>query len=96
MSKSLCALMLAGLLAVLAPAPATLAQSQPPTTEDQPSALAREAIDKMVRALSLVIQNLPQYAMPEINERGDIIIRRLNPRAESPRRAPDGPDETRT
>lgn len=96
MAKPIHVLALAGLLVAAAPASTALAQNQPPTAEDQPSALAREAIEKMMRALTLVIQNLPQYALPELNERGDIIIRRLNPRAETPRRAPDAPDETRT
>jgi hypothetical protein len=82
----------------LAAAPA-YAQSHPPAQqqEDRPGALARDAIDKMMRALSLAIENLPQYAAPEFNENGDIIIRRLNPRAEKPRpRVPENPDETRT
>jgi hypothetical protein len=74
------------------------AQTQPPAAQDErPGALARDAIDKMMRALSLAIENLPQYAMPELNENGDIIIRRVNPRAEKPRpRQPGSPDETRT
>ena len=74
------------------------AQSQPPSPqEERPGALARDAIDKMMRALQLAIENLPQYSMPELNENGDIIIRRINPRAEKPRpRVPDNPDETRT
>jgi hypothetical protein len=83
-------------LAIAAPA---LAQTQAPAPapEDRPGDLARDAIDKLMRALSLAIENLPQYAMPELNENGDIIIRRLNPRAEKPRpRAPGNPDETRT
>jgi hypothetical protein len=78
--------------------PPAYAQSQPPAAQDErPGALARDAIDKMMRALSLAIENLPQYAPPEFNENGDIIIRRINPRAEKPRpRQPDNPDETRT
>jgi hypothetical protein len=74
------------------------AQTQPPAAQDErPGALARDAIDKMMRALSLAIENLPHYAMPELNENGDIIIRRVNPRAEKPRpRQPGSPDETRT
>jgi hypothetical protein len=82
--------------AVCAPA-ALHAQTQPPShqQEEDPGVLAREAIDKLMRALAGVIQNLPQYAMPEMNERGDIIIRRINPRAEKPR-PPENPDETRT
>ena len=76
-----------------------LAQSPGPAPpqEPRPGDLARDAIEKMMRALSLAIENLPQYAMPELNENGDIIIRRLNPRAEKPRpRPPENPDETRT
>lgn len=86
--------------AVGAAAP-SLAQQSPPAAPPQERAgeLAREAIEKLMQALTLVIENLPQYAMPEINERGDIIIRRLNPppRAEREReRVPEDPDETRT
>jgi hypothetical protein len=96
MRKSVIAL---AALCAFAAAP-SLAQSQAPAPapqEDRPGALAREAIDKMMRALSLAIENLPQYAPPEFNENGDIIIRRLNPRAEKPRPPPpENPDETRT
>jgi hypothetical protein len=82
-------------------APEASAQTQPPTPapQENPSALARDAIEKMMRALTLVIENLPQYAAPEFNENGDIIIRRLNPRAEKlrpPVSVPGSPDETRT
>lgn len=87
------------LLLALASGPA-LAQTRSPAPpeEERPGALAREAIDTLLRALSRAIDNLPQYAVPELNENGDIIIRRINPRAEKPRppRAPDNPDETRT
>ncbi len=97
-AASLRALAVASILAgaiVCVPA-AVHAQAQPPAEQqDDPGTLAREAVDKLMRALSSAIQNLPQYAMPELNERGDIIIRRLNPRAEKPR-PPDNPDETRT
>ena len=49
--------------------------------------MAREAIEQLMRALELMIQSIPQYEMPEINEDGDIIIRRK-------RRAPrEGPSE---
>jgi hypothetical protein len=95
MRKSVIAAALAACALIALPAHA---QSQAPASpEERPGAMAREAIDKMMRALSLAIENLPQYAMPELNENGDIIIRRVNPRAEKPRpRLPDNPDETRT
>ena len=90
---------LAAALVLAATAAPVLAQnpSPAPPQEQRPGDLARDAIEKMMRALSLAIENLPQYAPPEFNENGDIIIRRLNPRAEKPRpRAPDNPNETRT
>jgi hypothetical protein len=100
MPKSLPARALAAILLIAAGAAPVLAQAQAPAPqapEDRPGALARDAIEKMMRALSLAIENLPQYAPPEFNENGDIIIRRLNPRAEKPRpKVPDSPDETRT
>lgn len=41
--------------------------------------LATEALTKIMRALNLMIDTVPQYAAPEILPNGDIIIRRLNP-----------------
>jgi hypothetical protein len=98
MPKSLRACALIASLGVLTPDLPALAQAPAPTPqEEQPGALARDAIEKMMRALSLAIENLPQYALPELNENGDIIIRRLNPRADKPRqKAPANPGETRT
>lgn len=64
-------------------------QTQPtprPEPQDQPSAeaLAREGVDKLLQALQQVLRNLPQYDMPRLNERGDIIIKRLNPPPQKP------------
>lgn len=44
--------------------------------KDDPSRLAAEGLDKMVRALESLIRSIPQYETPEITEDGDIIIRR--------------------
>jgi hypothetical protein len=44
-------------------------------------------MSKMVRALELMIQSIPQYEKPEINENGDIIIRRK--RSNDPPRLPE-------
>jgi hypothetical protein len=38
--------------------------------------LAREAIEQLLRALELMIDSIPQYELPEIQDNGDIIIRR--------------------
>lgn len=64
------------------------AQQGPAPREEAPADQAREAIEKLLRALSQAIANLPQYEMPTMNERGDIIIRRKNP---PPATAPEPP-----
>lgn len=54
-----------------------------PSPQDQQSAeaLAREGVEKLMQALRQMLLNLPQYDMPQLNERGDIIIKRRNPPA---------------
>jgi hypothetical protein len=59
---------------VLAAPPPALAADEPP--ESTPEALAREGMERMLRALELFIEMIPQYEMPEVTEDGDIIIRR--------------------
>lgn len=46
---------------------------------DEAERLAGEALTKIMRALNLMIDTVPQYAAPEVLPNGDIIIRRLNP-----------------
>ncbi len=41
-----------------------------------PGELARESIELMMRSLNLLMDNIPQYELPEVTEDGDIIIRR--------------------
>jgi hypothetical protein len=54
--------------------------------------MAREAIEQLMRALELMIDSIPQYELPEIQENGDIIIRRKH-RAPRPEPGePSGPD----
>ena len=77
----------------LGPVPAAWAADDGET----PSELAREGMERMLRAIELMIEMVPQYEMPEVNENGDIIIRRKNP----PQRGNDDADdrevdETRT
>lgn len=50
---------------------------QDSTTEAE--RLAGEALTKIMRALNLLADSVPQYAAPEVLPNGDIIIRRLNP-----------------
>jgi hypothetical protein len=75
---------------LLAAAPAA-AQTRNETVP--PEQLAREAIELMLQALQGAIANLPQYAAPEIDQDGNITIRRLNPKRlarPEPTPAPDG------
>ncbi len=51
--------------------------------------MAREAIEQLMRALELMIDSIPQYEMPEIEEYGDILIRR---KRRTPRPEPGVPE----
>jgi hypothetical protein len=59
-------------------APAAAGDKAPPPSED-PEQLLQQSVDTFMRALDALIRSIPQYEMPEINEHGDIIIRRKNP-----------------
>jgi hypothetical protein len=82
----------AALAAAYGPA---MAQTPPPPSaqEQSPEALLRAGIENLLRALGLALQSLPQYEMPQINEYGDIIIRRVNPAR--PRPTPPSSEEPR-
>ena len=60
--------------------------------EETPSELAREGMERMLRAIELMIEMIPQYELPEVLENGDIIIRRKNPLPDEE----EDVDETRT
>jgi hypothetical protein len=94
-------------LAVSIAAASLVAYAQQPPAQRPPGpaqdldALARSAIEDVMKALSEAMRHMPLYAAPTLNEQGDIIIRRLNPRTETPRalpprRPPRDPDETST
>lgn len=70
----LSALVLAASLSLAAPL-----YAQTPPQADSPETIAREGIAKLLQALKLFVDNLPQYAAPEIDAEGNIVIRRLNP-----------------
>ena len=78
-------------LALAVPAVAADRQNQ-----ESPSEMMTDAMSKMVRALELMIQSIPQYEKPEITENGDIIIRRKHPKTESDNKAQDEPDKGKT
>jgi len=74
-NKFLAASLLAALLAT-ASMNGGVAWAQDSGGEDTPSELAREGVERMLRALNLFIEMIPQYELPEVLENGDIIIRR--------------------
>jgi hypothetical protein len=86
--------LLSAALAMAAPAaPQTTPERTPQDemTEKQREAaeLARQATEMLMKAMDLIIQSIPQYGPPEIDEHGNIIIPRI-PREEHPP-APDHP-----
>jgi hypothetical protein len=56
-------------------------------TEDA-ERLATEGLGKILGALDLLMKTIPQYAAPEVQPNGDIIIRRLHPE-DAPRNEPE-------
>lgn len=76
------------LLAAAAPA---LAQTKSPNdSAKEAEDIAREALEKLMRAMSAVMKSIPQYEMPETLPNGDIIIRRKKPDEPKP---PPGKEE---
>jgi len=49
----------------------------------QADVLLRAAIEQLVQALGQALHDVPRYGLPEVNDNGDIILRRLRP--------PEGP-----
>jgi hypothetical protein len=70
-------------------------QSEEPT-QQTPDELAVEGVNKLMQALQLLIQQLPQYEAPVIDENGDIIIRRRHDEAPIPPQKPVPPDDDST
>ena len=61
---------------VLAPPAVAPAVAEESRESENPGALVSDGIERLMRALEAFIDMIPQYEMPEINENGDIIIRR--------------------
>ncbi len=78
-SKLASAMALAFLLFSGQPAPA----DEPSLPEDA-ERLAGQGLAKILQALDLLMKTIPQYAAPEVQPNGDIIIRRLHPEDEAP------------
>jgi hypothetical protein len=86
----------AAVLALALLAPAGLAEAQSGgggDAQSQAERLAREGVEKLLKALDLMLQSVPQYEAPTINENGDIVIRRKHP---GPQRKPSTGDDSKT
>lgn len=83
------------LAAALALAPPAAGQMED-DADESPSELTAEAVDRLLRALDLLMGSIPQYEAPYVNENGDIIIRRKHPEHEkdlpTPEHKPAPPD----
>ena len=71
------------------------AGAEEPAEEPAPGELAREGVARLLQALEVFIEMIPQYEMPELNENGDIIIRRKRDQGEDPAAEPED-DQTAT
>jgi len=58
--------------------------------------LTKESMDKLMKALQLLLEAIPQYEKPTVNEKGDIIIRRKRAPAPKSKEEPAPDDETKT
>src|SRR3954447_2762453 len=56
-------------------------QDQPPGDQHEPSGtqLTIEGLGTLMLGLQRMVEELPRYNLPEINENGDIILRRIDP-----------------
>jgi len=53
-----------------------------------PGAFLEDVTEEVFRVLELILRSIPQYAAPEVLDNGDIIIRRIHPKPETPAPAP--------
>jgi len=51
----------------------------PSAQEPSGTELTLEGLGKLMLGLQRMVEELPRYDLPEINENGDIIIRRIDP-----------------
>ena len=81
---------------VLFAGPLAAQQPAPKDGSREAEELARDAIDKLMRAMNLLIQSIPQYEMPEMLPNGDIVIRRKRPERDPPTTPTPRPHEDKT
>ena len=79
------------LFLIFAAPPVVLAAGE--SEDDTVGELAREGVETLMRALEALIDEIPLYEMPELNEDGDSSIRRKRKPEETP---PENPDIDQT
>lgn len=94
-------LSLIGALALAAASLPPPASAQDSTLPEEAERLMNEGMSSLMQALGLLLKTVPQYAAPEVQPNGDIIIRRLHPEDEAPEPEEEpaddaGPDSTET
>ena len=87
------ALLGAAALPLVGYASPALAQSDE-NPQQSPDELAVEGVTRLMQALQLFIEQLPQYDAPVMDENGDIIIRRRHPEPSAPAPIPQQKPET--
>ena len=65
---------------------ATPVRADAPTTDKSPEQLLSEGMRSLMKAMKLFMQNLPQFGEPYINDNGDIVIPRIQPKNPPPER----------
>jgi hypothetical protein len=68
-----------GACAMLASAPVSAQSPSPGVQEPSGTQLTLEGLEKLMQGLKRMVEELPRYNLPEINENGDIIVRRIDP-----------------
>jgi len=62
------------------------------TPEKSPEQLLSEGLSSLMQAMKLFMRNLPQFGEPYINDNGDIVIPRIQPK-EAPTEPAEKSDE---
>ena len=88
-----------GLFKLIAVVVVAMALAAPPVAAQAPNAQERaeqaiwESVQRILGALQMLMQSVPQYEAPEVLDNGDIIIRRKRP-VKEPKPGGEGEDET--
>jgi hypothetical protein len=75
-----------------------VALSLPTATKAQdkqsPEIMIEEGVKMVLQAFELILKTIPQYSAPEVLDNGDIIIRRVVPEKEKPKKKKPDYDKT--